>query len=646
MSTQRVLLLIMPFLSLRRPHLGVALLKAGLHQAGIDCDVRYFNFRFAEVIGFSLYDRIADNSPSHHLAGEFIFTSALYGEDAPPFKDFKSSVAGYARPYPHDFLQQLERCRNLSPIFIQECANQIDLGQYDMIGFTSTFQQNLASLALAQELKRRSPALITVFGGSNFESEMGVELHRHFPFIDIVCSGEADHVFPELVRRVRAGESLYDLGGVTWRDHGKTVTSSMPQQFVNDVNGLPYPDHSDYFRAFAASGASSVVVPEMTMETSRGCWWGQKHHCTFCGLNGLSMTFRSKSADRAYREIKHLLATYGSYAIFNTDNIVDLRYFNELFPRIIADGVKMQIFYETKSNLKKSQLLTFKEVGSSELQPGIESLNSHVLTLMDKGVKGIQNVQLLRWAAEMEFNLSWNILFGFPGEQPEDYQQMIRWIRALPHLQPPVYVTGFRLDRFSPMFKDPAKYGISNVRSSPAHRLCYPFSEESLQQLAFYLDCDPPILPETWKEIATMWHCVENWKKVHSSSSLRSEVNASALIIRDRRAGFPAADYRYEGLARTLYLAADGVHSDSFLLECAASQYPDQSFTLEDIHKVLRVFLEHDLMLREDNLYLSLALLPLTQSIEIMPPRYEHASRVTGSQPNSMVALAGANLRL
>lgn len=157
MSTQRVLLLIMPFLTLRRPHLGVDLLKAGLHRAGIECDVRYFNLRFADIIGAALYDRIAEDSPSHHLAGEFIFTPALYGEDARPFEDFKASVADYFRPYPDDFLRQLDRCRNLSAIFIQECANQIDLDQYDIIGFTSTFQQNMASLALAQELKRRSP---------------------------------------------------------------------------------------------------------------------------------------------------------------------------------------------------------------------------------------------------------------------------------------------------------------------------------------------------------------------------------------------------------------------------------------------------------------------------------------------------------
>jgi len=633
MSNKRVLLLVMPFLTLRRPHLGVALLKAGLRKAGIDCDVRYFSLRFADIIGAGLYDRIAEHSPSHHLAGDFIFTSALYGEDAPPFEDFKASVADYLRPYPEDFLRQLERCRNLSPVFIQECAGRIDLDLYDIVGFTSTFQQNIASLALARELKRRSPATVTVFGGSNFESEMGVELHRHFSFIDVVCSGEADHVFPEVVRRMRSSASLHDLGGVTCRDQGESVTSSALQTFVNNLNDLPYPDHGDYFEAFRSSTASSVIIPEMTMETSRGCWWGQKHHCTFCGLNGLSMTFRSKSPDRAYREIRHLLSTYGQYDIFNTDNIVDMRYFKELFPRIAADGVKMQLFYETKSNLKKDQLRAFRNAGSREFQPGIESLNSHVLTLMDKGVKGIQNVQLLRWAAEMEFNVSWNIICGFPGEQPEDYRQIIRWVRVIPHLQPPVFVTRFRLDRFSPMFRDPVKYGITNLRSSPAHRLCYPFPEESLERLAFYLDCDSPILPETLTEIQTMWRLVDDWKNVNAGSSLVAEVNSTEIILHDRRAGFPATDYRYEGLARTLYLAADEVHADSFLLEHAASQHPDQSFTLEDIHRVLREFLERGLMLQEDNLYLSLALLPFDQSVEVMPlPRPESVGAAAVSQ--------------
>src|SRR5437660_4327783 len=232
--SKRVLFLVMPFLTLRRPHLGVGLLKAGLNRRGMECDVRYFNFEFADIIGTAVYERIAENSPAHHMPGEFVFTPALYGEEARPFCDLREVVAVTVKPYDEEFLQKIEHARNLSPAFIHNCASQIDFTQYDIIGLTSTFQQNIASLAMAQEIKRRAPHITIVCGGANFEGEMGIELHRQFPFVDVVCSGEADCVFPELVRRLRAGKPIYDLGGVTCRISGQSVTGADPQ-FVKDL---------------------------------------------------------------------------------------------------------------------------------------------------------------------------------------------------------------------------------------------------------------------------------------------------------------------------------------------------------------------------------------------------------------------------
>ena len=618
MSEKRVLLLVMPFLTLPRPHLGVALLKAGMARLGMSCDIRYFIFRFADIIGVPLYVRIAERSPAHLLVGEFVFTPALYGEDARPFADFRAGIADYVLPYPEDYLRQLERARNLTPAFIQECASQIDFSQYDIVGFTSSFEQNIASLAMAQEIKRRAPHIATVFGGANFESEMGVELHRRFPFIDVVCSGEADYVFPEVVRRIRAGEPLHDLGGVTCRVNGETVTSTAQQTFVSNLNELPYPDHSDYFRALQSSTARDMVVTETTMETSRGCWWGQKHHCTFCGLNGMGMTYRSKTPARAYQEIKHLLETYRSPEIFNTDNIVDIRYFSELFPRLAADGFRIQLFYETKSNLKKNHLLSLWKVGSTRFVPGIESLNSHVLTLMDKGVKGIQNMQLLRWSEEIGFEVLWNVLCGFPGETPDDYYQSTRWMKAVTHLPAPSVMTRFRLDRFSPMFKWPEKYGITNIRSYWGYRLCYPFPEESILRLAYYHDCDPPSLPGTPDAIKTTWEAVAQWQRVHDQSTLNAELTETSLIIHERRVSYTPTDYCYDGLARDIYLAADGVHSDVVILEAVAGRYPE--VTIENVRKILSEFVALDLMLQEENLYLRLAILPIHETEIEMPP--------------------------
>ena len=78
----------------------------------------------------------------------------------------------------------------------------MDWGRYSVVGFSSTFQQNVASLALARRIKERFPMVKVVFGGANFEGEMGPEYVRAFPFIDYAVVGEGDMAFPALLRNI------------------------------------------------------------------------------------------------------------------------------------------------------------------------------------------------------------------------------------------------------------------------------------------------------------------------------------------------------------------------------------------------------------------------------------------------------------
>src|SRR5689334_13580964 len=105
---RRVLLIVMPFLPLVRPALGAGLLKAELERAGIACDVRHLHFAFADRIGVPAYQRIADDTPTHDLAGEWIFTPALYGASARPSEDLLPNVyrAGTSR-YTADLLSEI-----------------------------------------------------------------------------------------------------------------------------------------------------------------------------------------------------------------------------------------------------------------------------------------------------------------------------------------------------------------------------------------------------------------------------------------------------------------------------------------------------------------------------------------------------------
>src|SRR6185295_2446227 len=83
--------------------------------------------------------------------------------------------------------------------FINDCLKEVIAIRPKIVGFSSTFQQQLASLALAMRIKENIPETLIVFGGANCEGEMGLEMIKKFPFIDVIVSGEGDEVFPEIV---------------------------------------------------------------------------------------------------------------------------------------------------------------------------------------------------------------------------------------------------------------------------------------------------------------------------------------------------------------------------------------------------------------------------------------------------------------
>ena len=142
------------------------------------------------------------------------------------------------------------------------------------------------------------------------------------------------------------------------------------------------------------------VRPGLPLESSRGCWWGAAHQCTFCGLNGTSLGYRSKSPERVLAEVHELEDRYGISDFEAVDNILDMRLSTRRCCRDLADGRPPR----GGSSMRSRRTSPGPGAGAGRagimwVQPGIESLHSEVLALMDKGIQGWQNVQLLKWSA-------------------------------------------------------------------------------------------------------------------------------------------------------------------------------------------------------------------------------------------------------
>ena len=586
MNPTDVLLVSMPFGPLMSPSLGLSLLQPQVEARGLTCRSEYFTLGFGERIGERQYCKITNElrAFSRSFVGEWIFSHALYDWDAAHDERYIAEVLLKApswlgraptRPPAAGELRAIFKARDAARAFVDACADQVVEAKPRIVGFTSVFQQHLASLALAKRVKERLPDTLIVMGGANCEATMGVETVRQFPYVDVAVSGEADQMFAELAWRVAHRKPIEGLQGVITRASLAGVVGLGPAPTapaVTDLDGLPYPDFTDFFAGFERSRFAGRWQPSVFVETSRGCWWGERMHCTFCGLNGATMAYRSKSAPRALAELLHLADSHPGCDIQVVDNILDLKYFKTLLPELAARKLPVQLFYETKSNLKKEQVRLLRDAGVSTIQPGIESFSDRVLKQMKKGVSGLQNIQLLKWCKEMGIHPIWNFLIGFPQESPDDYFQMADLATRVCHLPKPSGVSIIRLDRFSPNFKDATELGFTKLRPVPFYEFLYDLPEAARHNLAYYFAYDYKVPQDVPRYADPLVKRVHAWKTTWKHAELVSVDLEDRLMVFDTRPRAAAPVSVLTGADRELYLTCDAITDASALDASSAAR--------------------------------------------------------------------------
>jgi ribosomal peptide maturation radical SAM protein 1 len=605
----KVALVYMPVAPLNQPPLGINLFKAILAERDIGCDVHHLHLAYAERLGLPLYEWIGLTAPEH-LLGEWLFSQELFGRDWDTEHPFLRGLEhGSGEVLPQELIDLLRQARNGTGGYLDDCLRAVPWEQYEIVGFSSIGQQNVASLALAKRIKAAWPDKVIVFGGANCRGEMGLELHRRFPVIDFVCRGEGDDLFPALVERLLSRASPPMLSGlVLRRDDGQSVAVGSSAPPVTELDRLPSPDFGDFLRQLDESSLDLGDWVSLSFESSRGCWYGEKNKCTFCGLSGEATAFRRKTPARVLDELSHLARRYRVHRFSATDNILDPRFLQDLVPEIIDRDPGWTVFYEAKANLGKEQLRLLKQAGVSRLQPGIESLSTHILKLMRKGCTALQNVQLLKWASELGIDLAWNYLMGFPGEEPDEYVRLAEMVPALLHLQPPHPCGAGRfvnLYRYSTYLDDPERWGFTNVRSAANYGLVYPFSEESRRKLGYMFDFDYADGRDPRAYVAPLAEMIGYWRDNHCPGALTSVTNGQALVIHDRRPGAKQAKLQLTGMQKAAYEYCDKAHA----LQAIHRHLVGLGYELarETLRRQLGAWVEERLMLCEGDWYLSLA---------------------------------------
>jgi ribosomal peptide maturation radical SAM protein 1 len=628
----------MPYASLSRPSIALGLLQAILAADGLSATVVHANLRFAETVGLHRYELAASRSPSVFLAGEWTFAGAAFGDD--PRRDVKDAeylrqVHEASERHPvvwrgargAELISDLQALRDAATRFVDDTARRVLATGARVVGCTSTFEQHVASLALLRRIRELDPGVVTMLGGANCETVMGETTHRCFDWVDYVVSGEADGIIAGLCRLALTQGREADPAdlppgvlGPRHRANRRQRPAALPRMLFSDLDSLPTPTFDDYFATLAASPLAANVRPGLPLETSRGCWWGAVHQCTFCGLNGTSLGFRSKSPDRVLTEIHELQDRYQISDFEAVDNILDMGYYSSLLPALADDGRDRRIFYEIKANLSRAHVQSLVRAGVTWVQPGIESLHSDVLKLMDKGLAGWQNIQLLKWSREFGLRISWSILWGFPGEKDDWYEDMASWLPSLEHLQPPASSARIRYDRYSVYHEQARRRGLI-LFPIGAMSFVYPVGPADLDNLTYFFATEPAVGPlryiESLKEeisnnpgVTALVRAARDWGTVYGAGKrpvLTMEDYGDKIAITDTRTCARSGRHLLAGLARAVYLACDAAPRRDKLAAVLARDF-GVGAAADHVDDVVNALLADRLVLEIDGRVVSLAL--------------------------------------
>jgi ribosomal peptide maturation radical SAM protein 1 len=603
-----VALVSMPWMAAGFPSIQLATLAEALHGDGLASESYELFLDYAASIGTGIYGLLSNVDG---FIPEWIFAKHYFGaEHGARLHEFRAHRPriGLGRKEVEELL--LDGLVATTAGFLDDLARRVDWRRHDVVGFSLTVSQTAASMALARLLKQQYSDIKIVFGGAACAGPMGAALLRICPYVDVVVGIEGELVFSALVRRLRRSEPLDGLAGIHWRPSKAAIVSN-PGSSLVEARGARRPLRFDaYFARLDRLGLRDQIDVWLPFESSRGCWYGEKNQCTFCGLHEI-MAYRSWTWEAVLAELETWEQRYGVRQFFSVDLIMPREYLTTLLPELARRDRAWSIFYQIKANLKRAEVETMAAAGVRWIQPGLESLDGETLKLMRKGVTPLQNIQLLKWCEELKIRVTWNIIIGIPGEPSSAYARMAELVGRLHHLAPPAGVGSFELHRFSPFFEHPEEFAIERLGAHPLYKYIFPVTTTDLDDLVYRHDYRVRNQASSAPDPRPLHDAVAAWEQARTrAAELRfvAAPDGTAEIVDTRSAH--AITYKLSRAEAVLYRCMDAIVPERGLVTSFAARYPEAMRARADhggLEPIFAQWIRDGLIVKDDGKLLALA---------------------------------------
>ena len=242
---------------------------------------------------------------------------------------------------------------------------------------------------------------------------------------DLVCIGEGDFTFCEIVNSIAGKLPLSNVKGIAYKDGGKVVkTAGRVLATMDDLPETPWHliDVEDYVHPdmYLAGCMRAIDIGQ----TSRGCPFS----CGFCSQGGTK--YRAMSVEKAVGVIREAVERFGVDGIWIRDDefYVKQKRVAEICEGILPLGVKwytsgtrIDIFNKTPED----QLLLYKASGADTIKFGAESGNNRVLEYIGKKITVEDTISANLKCKKLGISPTYNLVAGFPTETLEETRDTV-----------------------------------------------------------------------------------------------------------------------------------------------------------------------------------------------------------------------------
>ncbi len=263
-------------------------------------------------------------------------------------------------------------------------------------------------------IRARYPDRVLVLGGVGTKA-VEEKLLTRFPWINIICRGEAERTAPELLHTIRRGGDLAAVAGLSFRSNGH-VTHTPDRLRITDLDSIPFP---------AFQKVDLARYKGYGMMTSRGC----PYPCTFCSVAPVwNLESYSRSPQNIVAEMEFLNREAGvDLFLFQDEFFVSgKRQVMEFCAELGRRGLGVQWKAFGRVNLVDEEMMrAMADSGCVELRFGIESGSDRVLQQIKKGFTADQALEVVPKAVEIFPRVDAFFVWGFPFETMEDFHQSL-----------------------------------------------------------------------------------------------------------------------------------------------------------------------------------------------------------------------------